>query len=55
MASALMSGDADSSLEYTKRLDGKVSDEVAAQAGWVQAIKQAPYFVHAICPTRRRS
>jgi tetratricopeptide (TPR) repeat protein len=47
MASALMAGDADSALEYTKRLDGKVSDEVAAQAGWVQAIKQAPYFVHA--------
>ncbi len=41
---------------YTKRLDGKVSDEVAAQAGWVQAIKQAPYFVHAqFSPTRRRS
>ena len=47
MASALMAGDAASALEYTKRLEGKVSDDVAAQAGWVQAIKQGPYFVHA--------
>ncbi|HSA82352.1 MAG TPA: tetratricopeptide repeat protein [Geminicoccaceae bacterium] len=47
MVSALMAGDAASAIEYTKRLDGKVSDEVAAQAGWVQAIKQGPYFVNA--------
>ena len=47
MVSALMAGDVASALEYTERLDGKVSDEVAAQAGWIQAIKQAPYFIHA--------
>ena len=45
--SALMAGDAASALDYAERLDAKVSDEVAAQIGWIQAIKQAPYFVHA--------
>lgn len=45
--SAFMAGDVASALEYTERLGGKVSDEVAAQIGWIQAIKQAPYFIHA--------
>lgn len=45
--SAFMAGDAASALEYAKQLDGKISDEIAARAGWIQAIKQAPYFVHA--------
>ena len=53
MASAQMA-DADM-LEHAKRLDGKVSTRSPAQAGWVQAIKQAPYFVHAHLSDRRRS
>lgn len=47
VVSAFMAGDAASALDYARRLDGKVSDEIAAQVGWIQAIKQAPYFVHA--------
>ncbi len=47
MVSAFMAGDAASALDYTKRLEGKVSDEIAAEIGWIQAIKQAPYFIHA--------
>jgi tetratricopeptide (TPR) repeat protein len=42
-----MSGDTASALEYAKRLDGKIDDEVAAKIGWIQLIKQAPYFAHA--------
>ncbi len=47
MVSAFMAGNSASALEYTKRLDGKVSDDIAAEIGWIQAIKQAPYFIHA--------
>lgn len=47
MASALMAGDGPTALEYARRLDGKIPDEFAQQVGWVQAIRNAPYFVHA--------
>jgi tetratricopeptide (TPR) repeat protein len=41
-----MAGDAKTALEYAQRLEGKIPDAVAAQIGWIQAIKPAPYFVH---------
>ena len=47
LASALMAGDAAAALEYAKRLQGKISDEVTAKFGWFQAMRQAPYFAHA--------
>ena len=47
LVSALMAGDATTALEYAERLQGKISDDVAAEIGWIQAIKQAPYFAHA--------
>jgi len=47
LASAQMSGDAKTALEYAQRLEGKIPDAMAEKVGWVQAIKTAPYFVHA--------
>lgn len=47
LASAQMAGDATTAMAYAKRLEGKVPDAMAEQVGWVQAIRNAPYFVHA--------
>jgi tetratricopeptide (TPR) repeat protein len=47
MVSAFMAGDAATALNYTKRLKGRVSDDFATEIGWIQAIKQAPHFIHA--------
>ena len=47
LSSAQMSGDAETTFDYAKRLEGKISDEVASQIGWIQAILTAPYFAHA--------
>jgi tetratricopeptide (TPR) repeat protein len=47
LASAQMAGDATTAMAYAKRLEGKVPDAIAEQVGWVQAIRNAPYFVHA--------
>ncbi|HEX5078840.1 MAG TPA: hypothetical protein VFV80_06770 [Geminicoccaceae bacterium] len=47
LVSAFMAGDAERAMWAASRLDGKVQDEVAAEIGWIQLIKQGPYFVHA--------
>ncbi len=47
MASAQMTGDSQTALEYAKRLEGKIPDAVAVQVGWIQAMKTAPYAVYA--------
>jgi tetratricopeptide (TPR) repeat protein len=44
---AFMVGDAATALDYAQRLQGTIPDEVAAGIGWIQAIRQAPYFVYA--------
>jgi tetratricopeptide (TPR) repeat protein len=44
---AQMAGDGKTALAFAQRLKGKISDAVAEQVGWIQAIKMAPYFVHA--------
>jgi tetratricopeptide (TPR) repeat protein len=46
LISAQMAGDRETALDYTKRLEGKISTEVAARVGWIQAILPAPYFAH---------
>ncbi|MGH6919122.1 MAG: hypothetical protein ACREJ0_15625, partial [Geminicoccaceae bacterium] len=47
LMSAFMAGDAERALWAADRLEGKVQDEVAAAIGWIQLIKQGPYFTHA--------
>ena len=47
LASAQMAGDGKTALAYAKRLEGKIPDAMAEKVGWIQAIKTAPYFVHA--------
>lgn len=47
LISAFMAGDAEHAMWAADRLEGKVQDEVAAQIGWIQLIKQGPYFTHA--------
>jgi tetratricopeptide (TPR) repeat protein len=47
LVSAFMAGDAENAMWAAERLEGKVQDEVAAQIGWIQLIKQGPYFTHA--------
>jgi tetratricopeptide (TPR) repeat protein len=47
LMSAFMAGDAERALWAADRLEGKVQDEVAAEIGWIQLIKQGPYFTHA--------
>ena len=44
---AFMVGDATTALDYAARLQDRIPDEVAAEIGWIQAIRQAPYFVAA--------
>ena len=47
LVSAFMAGDVENAMWAADRLEGKVQDEVAAQIGWIQLIKQGPYFTHA--------
>jgi tetratricopeptide (TPR) repeat protein len=47
LMSAFMAGDAERAMWAAERLEGKVQDEVAAAIGWIQLIKQGPYFTHA--------
>jgi tetratricopeptide (TPR) repeat protein len=47
MASAQMAGDGANAIEAAEKLGRVMSDEVARQVGWVEAIKQAPYFAYA--------
>jgi tetratricopeptide (TPR) repeat protein len=46
LISAQLSGDAQTALEYAKRLEDKIPTEVAEKIGWVQLIIPAPYFAH---------
>jgi predicted Zn-dependent protease len=47
LASAQMAGDGASAVAAAEKLGRVMSDEVARQVGWVEAIKQAPYFAQA--------
>ena len=47
LMAAFMAGDAERALWAADRLEGKVHDEVAAAVGWIQLIRQGPYFTHA--------
>jgi tetratricopeptide (TPR) repeat protein len=47
MASAQMTGDGQTALEYARRLEGKIPDAAAAKIGWLQPVKAAPYFIYA--------
>jgi tetratricopeptide (TPR) repeat protein len=47
LVSAFMAGDDENAMWAADRLEGKIQDEVAAQIGWIQLIKQGPYFTHA--------
>jgi tetratricopeptide (TPR) repeat protein len=47
LVSAFMAGDAEHAMWAADRLEGKVNDDVAADIGWIQLIKQGPYFAHA--------
>ena len=47
LVSAQMAGAKDEVMRSAEKLAGVVSDEMAAAVGWVQSIKQAPYFAHA--------
>jgi tetratricopeptide (TPR) repeat protein len=47
LASAQMAGDGEHMLWAAERLRGKIPDEVAAEIGWIQIIKPAPYYAHA--------
>jgi tetratricopeptide (TPR) repeat protein len=47
VVSALMAGDTPTALEYARRLDGKISDEIARKVGWIQVIRQGPFFAYA--------
>ncbi len=47
LVSAQMAGDAEHMIWAAERLPGKISDKVAAEIGWIQAILPAPYFAHA--------
>jgi tetratricopeptide (TPR) repeat protein len=47
LVSAFMAGGEEHAMWAADRLEGKVQDEVAADIGWIQIIKQGPYFTHA--------
>jgi tetratricopeptide (TPR) repeat protein len=47
VVSALMAGDTPTALEYARRLEGKISDEIARKVGWIQIIRQGPFFAYA--------
>jgi tetratricopeptide (TPR) repeat protein len=46
-ASALMAGDGPTAVEYARRLEGKIPDEVVERIGWLQPVKAAPYLTYA--------
>jgi tetratricopeptide (TPR) repeat protein len=46
VTSAQMAGDGPTALDYAKRLDGKISDDMASSIGWIQVMLAAPYFAH---------
>ncbi len=46
MASAQMTGDGKTALEYAQRLEGKLPEAIVEKVGLTQPIKVAPYFVH---------
>lgn len=47
LASAQMAGDGANAVAAAEKLGTVMSDEVAREVGWVEAIKTAPYFAHA--------
>jgi tetratricopeptide (TPR) repeat protein len=47
LASAQMAGDGANAVGAAEKLRQVMSDDVAKQVGWVEAIKTAPYFAHA--------
>jgi tetratricopeptide (TPR) repeat protein len=47
LVSAFMAGDVENAMWAVDRLEGKVQDEVAEDIGWIQLIKQGPYYTHA--------
>jgi tetratricopeptide (TPR) repeat protein len=47
LTSAQMAGAAAETLDAALKLEAVMSDEVAAQVGWIQAIKTAPFTAHA--------
>jgi tetratricopeptide (TPR) repeat protein len=47
LVSAQMAGDGANAVAAAEKLGGIMSDEVAKQVSWIEAIKQAPYFAHA--------
>ena len=47
LTSAQMASDGASAVAAAEKLGRVMSDEVARQVGWVEAIKTAPYFAHA--------
>lgn len=47
LASAQMAGDGATAVAAAEKLGRVMSDEVARNVGWVEAIKQARYFAHA--------
>ncbi len=47
MMGAQYAGDAETLRWSIDKLEGNVSEDVAAEVGWIQAILNAPYFAHA--------
>ena len=47
LVSAQMSGDGETAITAAEKLSEVVSDAIAHEVGWVQAIKAAPYFAQA--------
>ncbi|HEX6014739.1 MAG TPA: hypothetical protein VFY87_23695 [Geminicoccaceae bacterium] len=47
LVSAQMAGDGANAVSAAEKLGQVVSDDMAKQVGWVEAIKTAPYFAHA--------
>jgi tetratricopeptide (TPR) repeat protein len=47
IASAQMTGDGQTAIEYARRLEGKIPDAAAEKIGWLQPVKAAPYLAYA--------
>jgi len=47
MASAQMTGDGQTAIEYARRLEGKIPDAAAEKIGWLQPVRAAPYLTYA--------
>jgi tetratricopeptide (TPR) repeat protein len=47
VASAQMTGDGQTAIEYARRLEGKIPDAAAEKIGWLQPVKAAPYLAYA--------